>query len=65
MLFRSSKKICERIDGNSKREATCFKEFKDLTKYKNSANIKLPLPDPWKFDIVAILEEIYLKETQT
>jgi hypothetical protein len=59
-----SKKICERINGNAKREATCFKEYKDLTKYKCSANIKLPLPDPWQFDKQAILEEINLKETQ-
>lgn len=56
------KKVCERINGNSKREATCFKEFKDLTKYSCSANIKLPLPDPWQFDKTTILEEIYLKE---
>lgn len=56
------KKICERINGNAKREATCFKEYKDLTKYNYSASIKLPLPDPWKFDKLAVLEEIYLKE---
>jgi hypothetical protein len=56
------KKICERINGNAKREATCFKEYKDLTKYICSTNIKLPLPAPWKFDKDAILEEIYLKE---
>jgi hypothetical protein len=59
-----SKKICERVDGNAKREATCFKEYKDVTKYKNSANIKIPLPDPWKFDKNSVLEEIYLKEKQ-
>lgn len=56
------KKICERINGNAKREATCFKEYKDLTKYEYSTNIILPLPDPWKFDKVSILEEINLKE---
>lgn len=56
------KKVCERINGNAKREATCFKEYKDLTKYVLSANIKLPLPDPWKFDKKSILEEIFLKE---
>lgn len=59
-----SKKVCERINGNAKREATCFKEYKDLTKYNCSANIKLPLPDPWHFDKQAILEEINLKEAQ-
>lgn len=57
------KKVCERVNGNAKREATCFKEYKDLTKYDCSANIKLPLPDLWKFDKKTILDEIYLKET--
>lgn len=57
-----SKKVCERVNGNAKREATCFKEFKDLTKYTCSANIKVPLPDPWPFNKDEILEEIYLKE---
>lgn len=56
------KKVCERVNGNAKREATCFKEYKDLTKYNCSANIKLPLPDPWKFNKEAILAEINLKE---
>jgi hypothetical protein len=55
-------KICERINGNAKREATCFKEYKDLTKYNNLASIKLPLPDPWQFDKDMILAEINLKE---
>ncbi len=57
-----NKKVCERIDGNAKREATCFKEYKDLTKYKNSAKFDLPLPDPWHFDLDEILAEIDLKE---
>ena len=57
-----SKKVCERINGNAKREATCFKEYKDLTKYQCTASISLPLPEPWKFDKDAILAEIYLKE---
>jgi hypothetical protein len=57
-----SKKVCERINGNAKREATCFKEYKDLTKYTCSASIKLPLPDPWQFDKDTILAEINLKE---
>jgi hypothetical protein len=57
-----AKKVCERINGNAKREATCFKEYKDLTKYTYSAGIKLPLPDPWEFNKDNILAEINLKE---
>lgn len=57
-------KICERINGNAKREATCFKEYKDLTKYTESVSIKVPVPDPWHFDKDAILAEIDLKEQQ-
>lgn len=57
-----SKKVCERVNGNAKREATCYKEFKDLTKYENIVNIKLPIPDPWKFNKDEILTEIDLKE---
>lgn len=57
-----SKKVCERINGNAKREATCFKEYKDLTKYQCSAKIKLPIPEPWKFDKDETLAEIDLKE---
>jgi len=56
------KKICERINGNAKREATCFKEYKDLTKYQCSDNTKLPIPDPWEFNQKKILEEINLKK---
>lgn len=55
-------KVCERINGNAKREATCFKEYKNLTKYSYSASIQLPIPDPWLFDQQAILAEIDLKE---
>jgi hypothetical protein len=55
-------KLVERVNGNAKREATCFKEYKNLTKYKCSAGIKLPLPDPWEFNKDAILAEINLKE---
>lgn len=56
-----SQKVCERINGNAKREATCFKEYKDLTKYNCSASISLPLPDPWEFNKDTILAEINLK----
>lgn len=55
-------KIAERVNGNSKREATCFKEYKNLTKYKCSAEIKVPIPDSWPFDKDSILAEINLKE---
>ena len=58
----TSMMICERINGNAKREATCFKEYKDLTKYICSANISLPVPDPWEFNKETILAEINLKE---
>lgn len=57
-----SQKVCERINGNAKREATCFKEYKNLTKYNCSASISLPLPDPWEFNKDNILTEINLKE---
>jgi hypothetical protein len=51
-------KVCERVNGNAKREATCFKEFKNLNKYQHSVNIQVPIPDPWNFDQTAILTEI-------
>lgn len=51
-------KIVERVNGNAKREATCFKEFRDLTKYKKSMHISVPMPEPWDFDQTAILGEI-------
>lgn len=51
-------KVCERINGNAKREATCFKEYQNLTTYQNSIHIEVPIPDPWNFDKVLILEEI-------
>jgi hypothetical protein len=58
------KKICERINGNAKREATCFKEFKDLTKYNHSAQVRVPIPDLWTFDKANILAEIALLESK-
>lgn len=51
-------KVCERVNGNAKREATCFKEYKNLNKYKHSVNIEVPIPDQWNFDQAAILTEI-------
>jgi hypothetical protein len=50
--------VVTRVDGNAKRESTCFKEHKDLTKYIYSAKIELPIPDPWVFNKDIILEEI-------
>lgn len=57
------KKICERINGNAKREATCFKEYKDLRRYQNSVDIKVPIPDLWAFDREQILLEIDSQQT--
>lgn len=57
-------KICERVNGNAKREGTCFKEYKNLIEYNCSVNIKVPLPDPWPFDKDAILEELKRKEEE-
>ena len=50
--------VCERINGNAKREATCYKDYKKLTKLPNSIHIKVPLPTPWSFDEAAILKEL-------
>lgn len=52
------KKVCERINGNAKREATCFKEYKDLTQYENKIDLIVPVPKPWIFDQEQILNEI-------
>jgi hypothetical protein len=51
-------KIVERINGNSKREATCFKEFKNLLTYQNSLHVGVPVPKPWAFNHTALLQEI-------
>lgn len=51
-------KIVERINGNSKREATCFKEFKNLLKYQYSLHVGVPLPEPWAFEQTTLLAEI-------
>ncbi len=50
--------VCERINGNAKREATCYKEYKDLTKIKNSIHIKVPIPAPWEFNETEIIKEL-------
>ena len=51
-------KVCERVNGNAKREATCFKEFKNLNNYTNSMKISVPIPSPWEFNQETILTEI-------
>lgn len=55
-------KICERYNGNCKRLATNFIEYKNPTKYKESAQIQLPIPDPWAFNKDATLTEIGLAQ---
>jgi hypothetical protein len=51
-------KVCERVNGNAKREATCFKEYRNLNKYKHSVNIEVPIPEQWNFNETEILTEI-------
>jgi hypothetical protein len=54
-----------RVRGGAKREATCFKEYKDPTKYKHSVCISVPIPERWPFDLANIQTEMYhLRETQ-
>lgn len=57
-IGRDMHKVVERVNGNAKREATCFKEFKNVVKYQHSHKIAMPLPDPWAFDRKQILAEI-------
>ena len=55
--------VMHRVRGGAKREATCFKEYKDPTKYKHSVSISVPIPDRWPFDLATIQAEIkHLKE---
>ena len=58
-------KVCERVNGNAKREATCFKEYKNPTKYKHSVNIEVPIPEQWNFNQDKILTEINNLKEQT
>lgn len=55
---RDLHKVVERVNGNAKREATCFKEYKNVVKYQQSCKIAMPLPEPWAFDRDKILAEI-------
>lgn len=54
--------ICKRIDGNATRESTCFKEYKNLIKFNNSAKIKIPVPNHWPFNLSELLDEIQVLE---
>jgi hypothetical protein len=51
-------KVCERFNGNSKRLATIFAEYKNPSTYQNSAQFSMPLPKPWAFDKDTILKEM-------
>lgn len=51
-------KVMDRVTGNSKREGTCFKEYKNLLEYTNVEYINIPLPSPWKYDEAQCLQEI-------
>lgn len=50
--------VCERINGNAKREATCYKEYKNLLTIANSKLLVVPIPQPWEFNEENILKEI-------
>lgn len=50
-------KVMDRVNGNSKREATCFKEYKNLLNSK-VISIEIPIPQPHQFNINECLKEI-------
>lgn len=50
--------VMHRVRDGAPREATCFKEYKDPTKYKHSASISVPIPDPWPFDRKTVRAEL-------
>jgi len=57
--------VMHRVRGGAPREATCFKEYKDPTKYQHSVSISVPIPDKWHLHKEKILNEIqHLKETE-
>lgn len=56
-------KVCERINGNAKREATCFKEYKNLIKFDNQIHLQIPIPNIWEFNKDKILTEMLLIES--
>jgi hypothetical protein len=51
-------KVCERVNGNSKRLSTNFIEYKNPTNYMYSAEFTMPIPEPWEFDKDKILKEM-------
>lgn len=58
--------VMHRVRGGAPREATCFKEYKNPTKYKHSVSISVPIPELWPFDKQKILAEIKdLKDSQS
>jgi hypothetical protein len=60
----TSQIVMHRVKDGAPREATCFKEYKDPTKYKHSVSISVPIPEQWPFDQQAILAELqHLKES--
>lgn len=50
--------VMHRVRGGAPREATCFKEYKDPTKYKNSASVSVPIPVPWPFNKDLVMAEL-------
>lgn len=57
--------VMHRVRGGASREATCFKEYKDPTKYSYSVSISVPIPESWPFDKEKILTELkHLKEVK-
>jgi len=58
MIDNVLQKVVSRVRGGAPREATCFKEYKNPTKYKYSVSIEVPIPEPWNFDQEKILTEI-------
>lgn len=58
MIDGQQVKIFERVNGNSPREATCFKEYKNLLCYQHTQHVAVPLPQPRPFDQAALLAEI-------
>lgn len=56
--YVDSQIVMHRVRDGAPREATCFKEYKDPTKYKYSVSISVPIPEQWPFDQTKILAEL-------
>lgn len=50
--------VVHRVRGGAPRESTCYKEYKNPTKYKHSVSISVPIPEPWPYDQDQILNEL-------